>query len=793
MSAFAAVGCKVFLTDAVILFLKRNLVSIFLPAGGVSSLAFFSSTIEKKGIDKSQINFASSIYGFVGILTVIILAIPAFSYALFLNMIGMSEWVALATVIVLMAGLYYLYRSLMNHGLLYDAVSRKLPQLKVILDEISTHRIEKQNFIYTIFFSLLIELLGVAHLYIAMRALRLNTSLFIAIIGYVIAVIFMIISPFLRGMGAVELSMTYLLTRFGLSNAESISATFLYRLFEFWLPLFAGVLSFILIVSKLLMRIIPALLLLLLGIINIISVLTPAISDRLDRLQNFIPIEAITASNYFVFIAGLFLLLTAGFMLKGLRVAWYFALILCLISGIGHITKAIDYEEAAVSFIVIITLIISRKEYFIKNNPRLSYLGIQTTLVSILAVFVYGIIGFYYLDKKHFDIDFNWVQSVRYTLENFFLIGSSKLVPRDDFARGFLYSINFSGFISLAFLIYTLVRPYVFKYDVGKEEREQAKNILQQYGNSSLDYFKVYSDKIIYKPKHINSFLSYRISGNFAAVLGNPIAASADEMKACIESFDKYCYESGLKGFFYRVPEESLEVYHSLGKRKLFIGQEGVVDLLNFTLEGGLRKSLRNSVKKVSEKGFTCHIHTPPVKDGVIQKIKAVSDEWLRDTGRSEIVFSQGMFSWEEFKQQTIITVESPEEKSVAFLNVIPDYARGEGTYDLIRKTADAPRGVMDFLIVELFNYMKAAGFTSVNLGFAPLSGFNDPHNLPERSIKFAAEKIKSFSHFRGLREFKEKFGPEWHNQYLVYEQDYDLLQVPRALAKVIKPKKKSG
>ncbi len=75
-----------------------------------------------------------------------------------------------------------------------------------------------------------------------------------------------------------------------------------------------------------------------------------------------------------------------------------------------------------------------------------------------------------------------------------------------------------------------------------------------------------------------------------------------------------------------------------------------------------------------------------------------------------------------------------PEEKVIAFLNVIPDYNPGEGTYDLIRKTEDAPHGVMDFMLVELFRYMKAQGYSTVNLGFAPMSGINDPHTFtPKR------------------------------------------------------------
>jgi phosphatidylglycerol lysyltransferase len=315
-----------------------------------------------------------------------------------------------------------------------------------------------------------------------------------------------------------------------------------------------------------------------------------------------------------------------------------------------------------------------------------------------------------------------------------------------------------------------------------------ANRLLKEHGNSALDYFKTSADKLIFFSESNKAFISYRISGNFAVVLEDPVAENREEMKTCIFEFDRYCYESGMKSIYYRVPEESLEIYKHLRKKNLFLGQEGIVDLTTFKLEGGAKKPMRNAINKVIDRGFKATIHEAPVKDGILQKIKSVSDEWLNDMERTEIIFSQGMFDWDELKQQTIITVESPEEKIVAFLNIIPDYAKDEATYDLIRKTKDAPNGVMDFILVELFKYLKSQQVTYVNLGFAPMSGLDDPHTFPEKSMKFAYEKIRSFSHYKGLREYKEKFDPVWHNKYLIYQHDYELLQVPTVLTNVIKP-----
>ncbi|MBC8984386.1 lysylphosphatidylglycerol synthetase family protein [Pedobacter sp. N36a] len=786
-SSFAAVSSKISIGDGTLLFLKRNFISVFLPAGGVSSLAFFSSPIEQKGVSKSQINFASSIYGFVGILSVLVIAIPVFIYAILEGSIGYGEWFGLIAAIVLMLGIYLLYRSVIQRGSLYRFIIKYIPVIEVYAAEFRNNQIERKHFIATFLYSSLIELVGIVHIYIAMLALDLPASWMIAVISYIVAVVFLIISPFLRGLGAVEASMTFILIRLGFAAPQAVSITFLYRFMEFWIPMFIGAMSFLFRINKLLMRVVPALFLLLLGVINVVSVLTPAIHSRLRFVKDFIPMEAITASNYFVLVAGLFLLVTAAFMLKGLRMAWYFAMALCLLSLVGHLSKAIDYEEAGFSVLVMIILMTSRKEYYIRNNAKLRSFGIQTTLLSILGIMIYGTIGFYFLDKKHFNIDFSWLQSIRYTLENFILIGSNDLQPMDHFARGFLYSINISGFLSIGFLIYTLIRPYISRDETEEAEFDRANQLLEKFGNSGIDYFKTYQDKLIYFSESMEGFVAYRIAGNFAVVLECPVTA-IENRRAFIKDFDQYCFENGMKSLYYRVPEESLEDFFALGKKRLFLGQEGLVDLTSFSLEGGSKKSIRNALKKVSDQGYQTKIYEAPIKDGLLQKIKSVSDGWLEDMDREELVFSQGIFNWEELKGQTIITVENAEEKIVAFMNVIPDYAAGEGTYDLIRKTSDAPNGIIDFIMVALFQHLKAEGFTKVNLGFAPMSGLIDPHNFPERSMKFAYEKIRSFSHYKGLRASKEKFAPEWQNRYLIYDHDYDLLQVPTVLTKVIKP-----
>jgi phosphatidylglycerol lysyltransferase len=315
-----------------------------------------------------------------------------------------------------------------------------------------------------------------------------------------------------------------------------------------------------------------------------------------------------------------------------------------------------------------------------------------------------------------------------------------------------------------------------------------AAEIIKKFGSSPVDYFKMSEDKLFYFGDQVEGLVAYRIAGSYAIVLDEPVCAGPAEKLTLLEEFEGFCLESGLKSAYYRVEENSLSLFSEIGKKSLIIGQEAVIDLQQFTLEGKDKKSMRNGLNSIVKKGLKPVVHKPPIKDGLLQKLKFVSNDWLETTKREEIVFTQGMFEWDKLKQQTIITIENEDEQVFGFLNIIPDFAPEEATYDLIRKTSDAPGGVTDALIIALIEYCKSTKTRYLNLGLAPLSGIDQAKGLPEKTLKFAYEKFQQFRHYRGLRDFKEKFSPRWTNKYLIYENHYDLISLPKALNKVMKP-----
>lgn len=782
--SFMALGNKIPLKTAVRLFLKRNLVSVFLPAGGFSSLLFFTKEVKSKGVTKSQIHLASTLFAIIGILSVVLVAIPTLSIAIFIYDLQQTELIGFGFLLLLTCGIILFSLSIYRKGKAYRWLSKIKPSVALVLDEMIAQKINTKEVYKTLAVSIIIEVIGILHLYIAMLALGFEPSFPAAIIGYIVMVILLIASPFLRGLGAIEVSLTYILGQFGFPILAAATITLLYRFFEFWLPLVAGLLSFITRKDNLILRVLPAFIIFILGVINIVSSVTPAIPTRLRLMKNLLPEDIITTSNGLVLVFGLLLLILSVFLLKGSKRAWFVGLFLTVLSLAGHMLKGADYEEALLAFISIVSLLFTKSFYTLKPHPKLTRISYFVLAYSVIALLVFGITGFYFIEKRHFGFDFELWTSVKTIFRLFFLFDDSGLKPKTIFARNFIYAIYTSGGLVLSFIFYSLLKPYFTSPYNSDEDRKLAKSILKKYGNSTLDYFKTYPDKFFYFSEDRDGFISFKVTRHFAIVLENPVCKDEEAFMKLIKRFDQFCEENGFVSIYYRVSTQSLEFYRKVGKKSLPVGEEAIVELKSFSLEGGKMKPTRNAINRLTSDGYEIKINLAPIKEGLLQKLEQVSDDWLKGLNKKEIAFTQGVFDRTILKNQTIVTLEDKEEKVYAFLNIIPDYAPGEATYDLVRKSSDAPHGVLDMLIVNTLLYLKEQGFQSVNLGLAPLSGV-EGINLTEKAVRYAYENLKAFGNFKGLRKYKEKFFPEWEQKYLIYSHNYHLIQLPNAIKRV--------
>jgi phosphatidylglycerol lysyltransferase len=120
----------------------------------------------------------------------------------------------------------------------------------------------------------------------------------------------------------------------------------------------------------------------------------------------------------------------------------------------------------------------------------------------------------------------------------------------------------------------------------------------------------------------------------------------------------------------------------------------------------------------------------------------------------------------------------------IAFANVWRGGEREQLSIDLMRYLPEAPRGIMEFLFIEIMLWGKAEGYRAFSLGMAPLSGLEDRALAPtwSRIGAYVFRHGEHFYNFQGLRQYKEKFDPVWQPRYLAAPGG---LALPRAITDV--------
>ena len=206
-----------------------------------------------------------------------------------------------------------------------------------------------------------------------------------------------------------------------------------------------------------------------------------------------------------------------------------------------------------------------------------------------------------------------------------------------------------------------------------------------------------------------------------------------------------------------------------MGLTLVKIGEEGRVELKNFSLEGSSYKGLRHTLNKFEKEGYVFEIVPVEAVPSLLPEMKDISDAWLREKNTREKGFSLGLFNESYLRHFCVATVRK-NEKMIAFTNLWQGADKEDLSPDLMRFLPEAPNGIMDYLFIQLIIWGKKEGYHWFSLGMAPFSGL-EAHALSplwNRLGAFLFRHGEQFYNFQGLRQYKQKFGPAWEPRYLV-------------------------
>jgi phosphatidylglycerol lysyltransferase len=475
----------------------------------------------------------------------------------------------------------------------------------------------------------------------------------------------------------------------------------------------------------------------------------PAISDRLIWMRHFVPLPVLELSHLLGSAVGIGLMVLANGLYRRLDAAWWLTVWLLCAGVLLSLLKGFDYEEATVLGVIVVVLVSARTRF----RRRASLIEQRFSGPWIIAVLLV-------LGTAVWLVLFAY-RHVPYEKDLWWQFAFEASAPRS------LRALLLAAMVAAAYGLWRLLRPSKPPISNPAPEDLQQAEILIANGHDTNANLALLGDKHLMFNADRTAFIMYQASGSSWVCMGDPVGPAA-LCEPLAWDFLELCDGMAVLPVFYQVAPDNLSLYIDLGLTLTKLGEEARIPLPAFSLEGADRADLRQSHRRAGRDG--AEFDVVPRKDvpAIMPELRAVSNSWLAEKQAGEKRFSMGYFE-ERYLSSFDCAVVRRAGAIVAFANI---WRAGMGTeisVDLMRYSDAAPKGVVDFMLIECMLWGKAQQYQWFNLGMAPLAGLEEHALAPtwHKLGRMVQRYGEAFYHFEGLRKYKEKFLPVWRPRYL--------------------------
>src|SRR5262249_923915 len=153
----------------------------------------------------------------------------------------------------------------------------------------------------------------------------------------------------------------------------------------------------------------------------------------------------------------------------------------------------------------------------------------------------------------------------------------------------------------------------------------------------------------------------------------------------------------------------------------LYIGDEAVVDVRHFSLDGKQNKSLRQSVGRVEKAGYRVEFFDPArLPDELKAELRGLMTESRR--GDVERGFSMTLGrAFEAVDSGLLLAVALDADNHAAgFCQYVPARAIGGWSLDLMRRSEqrEVPNGLTEFMVAKTIDHVREQGSVGLALNF---------------------------------------------------------------------------
>ena len=519
------------------------------------------------------------------------------------------------------------------------------------------------------------------------------------------------------------------------------------------------------------------------GVLDVVSAITPAIESRLHLVENATPNFVPKVASALVVPAGLMLVVLARGLWRRRKRAWQLTLAAVTAAAILHLLKGLDYEEAAANALLALALIGRRHDFSGRGDPTVRVHIAARAVLYAFGIFVYGFVALW-INRVSAGQPFTFAFALKETGES--LIGAELIGARHvtgEFGHWFPLSVLLLGVTATFSLVWSWLAPWRYRLSQETRERARAQALVERFGFDTLAPFALRADKSYFFSEDERAFLAYKVVAGVAVVSGDPIGP-VDAAGSLLTRFLRFAHERDWRVAVLGAGERYLELYRAAGLRALYHGEEAVVPVERFSLEGRAIRKVRQSVARLEREGYHAEVlYAGEVHDELRAEIEDIFDDWRGSAATKGFTMELDTLFRLEGDEALFVIGRDAEGAPRGFLHFVvarPAHALSLSSMPRRRTT---PNGFNEWLVVTTIEWAQAHGLGQISLNFAPFAALLAPDaelgGSGRRLQRRALHALKGHGfQLENLLAFNRKFFPDWQRRYVVYERPTDLPRV---------------
>ena len=351
--------------------------------------------------------------------------------------------------------------------------------------------------------------------------------------------------------------------------------------------------------------------------------------------------------------------------------------------------------------------------------------------------------------------------------------------------------ISLAGVAVVLLAAAVLFRPSRDTRTLTVADEARVRTLVRDFGEGdSLGYFATRRDKSVVwdtgDAETARAGVSYRVIGSVSLSSGNPLGDPA-HWPAAIQRWRREARENGWSLATMGAGEQGARALTDAGLVAYQIGDEAILELAEFSMNGPGMKAVRQSVARLERRGYTTTTtRHASLSEEDFADLGEAAGRWRGDGG-DERGFSMALGRLGDSLDGDCLLVRARDDEGAlrGFLSFVP-WGRNGVSLDLMRRDPSGDNGLVELMVVSLAEHAPTFGVGRVSLNFAMF------REAFERGAQIGAGPLaRIWRHglllasrtwqLESLYRSNAKYQPSWQPRFVCFEYVSDLPRVGAA------------